>query len=199
MKYLSVSEAAEALNVSVPTVKRYLYEGQLKSTKLPGGQHRIPETEVQRLLDPSGEAQQTESAASAALEQRLEVLESWNTELQAEVERLQAGLEVLSRYCERHLELEGHEETAVTSGHRVLILGPGCKRCDALYDVTTKALAGLEVEGVEVERVKHLDDITAYGPILTPALIVDGRLVLSGRVPSESTLRRTLEQQLARS
>jgi excisionase family DNA binding protein len=46
MDYLTVSEAADVLQLSVPTIKRYIYEGKLKSTKLPGGQHRIARSET---------------------------------------------------------------------------------------------------------------------------------------------------------
>jgi len=102
------------------------------------------------------------------------VLESWVTELQAEVERMQATLEVMSRYCAR--VRDGREEGAPEAGepqppaeHRVLVLGPGCKRCDAPYETTARVLAASGREGVPVERVKHLDDIAEFGPILTPA------------------------------
>ncbi|NLB97219.1 MAG: helix-turn-helix domain-containing protein [Armatimonadetes bacterium] len=52
MHYLTIAEAAEALHLSVPTIKRYIYEGKLRSTKLPGGQHRIPQSEIDRILSP---------------------------------------------------------------------------------------------------------------------------------------------------
>ncbi|MBI2301938.1 MAG: helix-turn-helix domain-containing protein, partial [Armatimonadetes bacterium] len=85
MRYLTVGEAAAELRLSVPTIKRYLYEGKLQSTKLPGGQHRIPETEIQRVLNPEDTAEPPVDPVD-----RLGVLETWATELQTEVEWLHA-------------------------------------------------------------------------------------------------------------
>lgn len=193
MRYLTVSEAAEALQLSVPTVKRYLYSGRLHSTKLPGGQHRIPETEIERLL---GGEELEEAAPEPAddAEQRLALIERWVTDLQAEVERLQASLEVLSRFVQSIHGAAGSQPPTAT--HQVLVLGPGCQRCDALYDATVRVLAGAGLRDVRVERVKHLDDIVEYGPVLTPALVVDGRVVTAGRVPNDATLARMLQRHL---
>lgn len=201
MRQLTVSEAAEALNLSVPTIKRYIYEGKLHSTKLPGGQHRIPESEIDRLLAPEGAdtaSPTTGAELCAEVEDRVDVLERWVTDLQAEVERLQATLEVMSRYCAR-VQAEGAPpkmEPKPTDGHHVLVLGPGCKRCDALYEATARVLEEAGRSDVTLERVKHLDDIAEFGPILTPALVINDQLVLSGRVPSEGSLRKTIERHL---
>ena len=55
MKHLTITEVAKELQLSVATVKRYIYDGRLKSVKLPGGQHRIAMSEVERLLAQPGE------------------------------------------------------------------------------------------------------------------------------------------------
>jgi len=199
VRHLTVNEAAAALHLSVPTIKRYLYEGKLRSTKLPGGQHRIPETEISRLLSPGGIAPAPQLAEEAPVGDRVAVLERWVTELQAEVERLEATIEVISRYCARPQspESEGDMQPTAGSGHRILILGPGCRRCDALHELAQRILHGLDLEDVSLERITHLDDIAAFGPILTPALAVDDQIVVSGRVPSEGALRKMLEHCLA--
>jgi excisionase family DNA binding protein len=204
MRYLTVSETAEALHLSVPTIKRYIYDGKLKSTKLPGGQHRIAESEIERLLSPD-EAPPHEvadkDAADATTEERLAVLERWVTELEADMEKLSAGLSVISRYCERAQETLAEAPVAATPHpaepeHRVQVLGPGCKRCDALYELTARVLQDESHEGVHLERTTDLDDIAAFGPVLTPALVIDGQLVLTGRIPSEATLRKLLARHL---
>jgi excisionase family DNA binding protein len=203
VQHLTIIEAAKALNLSVPTVKRYIYEGRLKSAKLPGGQHRIPETEIERLLSP-------EAAEPSPLDEgettppspndRIEVLERWVTELEAELERLAVALDVVSRYCLR--TGEAHEgpagaHTVAAAAHRVLILGPGCRKCDALQSLAARVLQSMGRGDVVVERVKDLDDVAAFGPVLTPGLVVDGQLVLSGRVPNEVSLRKLLAERLA--
>lgn len=201
MRYLTVSEAAELLQLSVPTIKRYIYDGKLKSTKLPGGQHRIAESEINRLLSPRQappDAAGPDSAPEATSEERLAVLERWATELEAEVERLSAGLSVVSRYCSRTRQ-GAHQKTDAAESeaeHRVLVLGPGCKRCDALYELTARVLETLGHADIPIGRVKDVDDIAAFGPVLTPALVIDDALALSGRVPAEPALKRLLSRYL---
>jgi small redox-active disulfide protein 2 len=199
VRHLTVNEAAAALQLSVPTIKRYLYEGKLRSTKLPGGQHRIPESEIDRLLSPDTAATPHHAADEASVDDRVTVLEKWMTELQADTERLQATVEVISRFCARAQppKSEADMEPTERAGHRILVLGPGCRRCDALHELAQRVIESLDREDVSLERVTHLDDIAAFGPILTPTLTVDDRIVVSGRVPSESALRKMLERCLA--
>lgn len=47
---LTVREAARALGVSYPTLKQWIYKRRLKTVKTPGGHHRVPERELDRLL-----------------------------------------------------------------------------------------------------------------------------------------------------
>ena len=49
-KLLAPREAANILGISYPTIKQWIYRGQLKTAKTPGGHHRIPESEIDRLL-----------------------------------------------------------------------------------------------------------------------------------------------------
>jgi molybdopterin-binding protein len=43
-------EAAKILGISYPTLKQWIYRGKLKSVKTPGGHHRVPESEIDRLI-----------------------------------------------------------------------------------------------------------------------------------------------------
>ncbi|HHX40607.1 MAG TPA: helix-turn-helix domain-containing protein [Armatimonadetes bacterium] len=200
MHYLTIAEAAEALHLSVPTIKRYIYEGKLRSTKLPGGQHRIPQSEIDRILSPdAASGAHVEETAPPSLAERVAVLERWVTDLEMEVERLTAALEVVSRYCALHIgEAPPADEKAARppSRHRLLVLGPGCRRCDSLYGLVQRALLAGGYRNVSVERVKDLDGITDFGPVLTPALVMDDAVILAGRIPSERDLRRILERHL---
>lgn len=202
MRHLTVSEAAEALHLSVPTIKRYIYDGKLKSIKLPGGQHRIPEREIERLLALGGrgaEASETTAETVGSLEQRILMLERWVTELEAEVERLSAALQVVSRYCARKCPsvAAAMGEPPEQEPRRVTILGPGCRRCNALHTLAARVLRGAGRADVVVERVTNLDDIAAYGPVLTPALIVGDEVVIEGRVPTEEALKDLLMTRLS--
>jgi molybdopterin-binding protein len=50
LKMFTPRDAAKILGVSYPTVKQWIYHGKLKTDKTQGGHHRIPETEIDRLL-----------------------------------------------------------------------------------------------------------------------------------------------------
>ena len=49
-KLLPPREAANILGISYPTLKQWIYHGKLKSVKTPGGHHRVPESEIDRLI-----------------------------------------------------------------------------------------------------------------------------------------------------
>lgn len=50
MNLLKLKEAAEMIGVSYPTIKQWIYSGKIRSVKTAGGHHRIPQTEVDRIL-----------------------------------------------------------------------------------------------------------------------------------------------------
>jgi len=64
----------------------------------------------------------------------------------------------------------------------VSILGSGCANCVALEKNTRAALADLGIDA-EVAKVTDVAAIAAYGVMRTPGLVVDGQVVVSGRVP----------------
>ena len=49
MDLLKLPEAAELLNISYPTIKQWIYKGRIRSVQGPGGHHRIPRSEIDRL------------------------------------------------------------------------------------------------------------------------------------------------------
>jgi molybdopterin-binding protein len=49
-KLLAPREAANILGISYPTLKQWIYHGKIKSMKTPGGHHRVPESEIDRLF-----------------------------------------------------------------------------------------------------------------------------------------------------
>ena len=73
----------------------------------------------------------------------------------------------------------------------VTILGHGCKNCEALEARTVEALAGMGLTA-QVDHVKDDAQIAAYGVMRTPALVVDGRVLVSGQVPTAARLAELL-------
>ncbi len=69
----------------------------------------------------------------------------------------------------------------------VKILGSGCANCVNLEKNTRAALASLGLDA-EVTKVTDVGDIVAYGVMRTPGLVVDERVLVSGRVPRSEEL-----------
>jgi small redox-active disulfide protein 2 len=74
---------------------------------------------------------------------------------------------------------------------QIRVLGPGCARCQKLYENTTEAVAEMGLDA-HVEKVDDVAEIVRRGIMATPALVVDEELVLAGHVPSIPTIREVL-------
>ncbi|MFB3853882.1 MAG: thioredoxin family protein [Vicinamibacterales bacterium] len=74
---------------------------------------------------------------------------------------------------------------------KVQILGTGCPKCRMLTEHAEKAAAALGLE-CTIEKVTDIDEIIAFGVVSTPALVVDGEIKVSGRVPSVDAIKAML-------
>lgn len=75
---------------------------------------------------------------------------------------------------------------------KIKVLGPGCANCVNLERATREAVADLGIDA-EIEKVTDYAAIVGYGVMRTPALVVDEKVVLAGRVPTPMKLRALLE------
>ncbi|HOD48917.1 MAG TPA: thioredoxin family protein [Candidatus Hydrogenedentes bacterium] len=75
---------------------------------------------------------------------------------------------------------------------RLQILGPGCFKCQKLAEAAEAAARELGVE-YELEKVKEIDKIMAFGVMMTPALVVDGEVKVSGKVPTVEEIKKMLQ------
>ncbi|MBR8535312.1 TM0996/MTH895 family glutaredoxin-like protein [Carboxylicivirga sediminis] len=73
----------------------------------------------------------------------------------------------------------------------IKVLGTGCAKCKSLEEVTRKAV---EEKGIDanVEKVEDLIQIMTYGVMTTPALVIDGKVAVKGRVPSVEEIKDLL-------
>ena len=71
------------------------------------------------------------------------------------------------------------------------ILGPGCMKCKKLTENTEAAAKELGLE-YEIEKVSDINKIIGFGVMMTPALVVDGDVKVSGRVPSVDEVKKLL-------
>jgi small redox-active disulfide protein 2 len=74
----------------------------------------------------------------------------------------------------------------------IKILGGGCANCRALEAMAREAVAALGIEAT-VEEVTDYAAIASFGVMRTPALVVDGTVFLSGRVPQRDEVRRIIQ------
>lgn len=73
----------------------------------------------------------------------------------------------------------------------IKILGTGCSNCKKLEANTQKAVELLGIEAT-IEKVTDIKDIMAFGVMKTPALVVDGKVKIMGRVPSPEEIKQYL-------
>jgi small redox-active disulfide protein 2 len=79
---------------------------------------------------------------------------------------------------------------------KIEILGPGCARCRATEDVVRRALAELKLEA-EVEHITDPVEFARRQVLLTPGVVIDGRVQSSGRVPGVDEVKGWLERRAA--
>ncbi len=76
---------------------------------------------------------------------------------------------------------------------KIEVLGPGCPKCDSSFDRVKQVLEELKLEA-ELVKVTDVFQIIDRGIDFTPALIIDGKLILQGRVPTREQIRTILEE-----
>ena len=72
------------------------------------------------------------------------------------------------------------------------ILGPGCFKCQKLEEVTKQAVNELGIDAF-INHVKDVNIITNYGVMVTPALVVDGVVKVTGKDPTLEEVKALLE------
>ncbi len=73
----------------------------------------------------------------------------------------------------------------------IKVLGTGCTKCKTLEKNTLEAVNELAIQAT-VTKVEDIVEIMNFGVMTTPALVVDGKVVLKGRVPSVEEIKQLL-------
>ena len=66
---------------------------------------------------------------------------------------------------------------------KIIVLGPGCPRCETMAKMTQQAADQLGIE-YELEKLTDIKQFPNFGLMMTPGLVVDGELKVQGKVPS---------------
>lgn len=77
----------------------------------------------------------------------------------------------------------------------IKVLGPGCAKCQSLEKTVKDVVASLKLD-IRVEEVKDMKQIMQYPILMTPGLVINGKVVMSGKVPSKAEVERYIRDAL---
>jgi len=81
-------------------------------------------------------------------------------------------------------------------GPEIQIIGKGCYFCDQLRKIVDALVVELEIGDASVESVEDMGELLEYGVVNPPALIVNGKLKMMGRVLVRSRVRQAIVEEL---
>ena len=75
---------------------------------------------------------------------------------------------------------------------KIEVLGPGCPKCKRTFEVVSKFVQsrGLPHEVVKVESIEAMMN---YGLLSSPAVVIDGKVEIRGKIPSEKDLEKIIK------
>lgn len=76
---------------------------------------------------------------------------------------------------------------------QIKVVGPGCQNCQNLEKLCQEALAENNLKG-HVEKVTDIRQFAELGIFMTPGLVVNGKVLSSGKIPTKHTLARWLTE-----
>lgn len=86
-------------------------------------------------------------------------------------------------------------ETAKSSSSAIKVLGSGCPKCNQLEAATKDALSELDMD-TAVDHITDFVQIAAYGVMITPALVVNGKVVSYGKVLKKDKIIDILKKNI---
>ena len=73
----------------------------------------------------------------------------------------------------------------------ILVLGPGCRKCVTTYDAIKKVIDETGADAT-VRKIDDIMEIMKFNVMTTPAIVVDGEVMIKGYVPSDTEIRKLL-------
>lgn len=77
---------------------------------------------------------------------------------------------------------------------KIKVLGPGCKNCQTLEKEVINALAELDIPA-EVEKVEDMDKIMEHDILMTPGLVINDKVKVSGRMPKREEIKNWIQEE----
>ena len=78
----------------------------------------------------------------------------------------------------------------------IRILGPGCPRCQEVEKRTIDVLAELNI-AADVQKVTDMKKIMEYKIMATPGLVINGKILCSGRIPSKDEIKKWIGEEIS--
>jgi small redox-active disulfide protein 2 len=75
---------------------------------------------------------------------------------------------------------------------KIEILGSGCSKCKATEEIVKKVVKKLGIKA-EVRHVYDMNKITEYGVMMTPAVAIDGKIKIEGKIPREDEVEKIIK------
>lgn len=78
----------------------------------------------------------------------------------------------------------------------ITVLGTGCPNCQKLEVNAEKAVEQIGLKDAEVKHLYDINKIIEMGVMMTPAMAIDGKIVISGKIPSVEEIKELIKQYL---
>lgn len=77
---------------------------------------------------------------------------------------------------------------------KIEILGMGCATCNKLEDTVRQAVKETAIDA-QIDHITDIKKIMAYGVMTTPALVIDGKVVAAGKLPSLADIKKMIGEK----
>jgi small redox-active disulfide protein 2 len=74
---------------------------------------------------------------------------------------------------------------------KIEILGTGCPKCKKLFEAVQTAVNEMNIDA-EIIKITQIKEIINYGVMTTPALAIDGKVVIAGKLPSIDEIKKLI-------
>ena len=79
----------------------------------------------------------------------------------------------------------------------IKVLGPGCAKCHKLEQVVKEVVQEMGID-IHVEKLSDMKKIMEYDILMTPGLVINGKIVVSGKVPDKAEVTKYIVNALAK-
>ncbi|MGM9844033.1 MAG: thioredoxin family protein [Muribaculaceae bacterium] len=73
----------------------------------------------------------------------------------------------------------------------IKVLGPGCAKCKSTFSVIEKVIKDNGCDA-QLTKIEDIEEIMSYNIMTTPAVVLNGKVVIKGKVPTESEIKQIL-------